>query len=111
MRAEPALLELRLKYRFTNPELLRRALTHSSLASETRSGGGAAVSDNEQMEFLGDSVLGMVVSDVLFRRFPAYQGRRTLHAEGPPGERRASARRGAPAGFGRAIWNWAAARK
>ena len=70
MRAEPALLELKLKHRFTNPELLRRALTHSSLASETRSGGGAAVSDNEQMEFLGDAVLGLVVSDVLFRRFP-----------------------------------------
>ena len=40
MRAEPALLELKLKYRFTNQELLRRALTHSSLACETRSGGG-----------------------------------------------------------------------
>jgi len=73
MRAEPALLELKLKHRFTNPELLRRALTHSSLASETRSGGGAAVSDNEQLEFLGDSVLGLVVSDVLFRRFPLYK--------------------------------------
>jgi ribonuclease-3 len=73
MRAEPALLELRLKHRFTNPELLRRALTHSSLASETRSGGGAGLSDNEQLEFLGDAVLGMVASDVLFRRFPSYK--------------------------------------
>src|SRR5450631_724975 len=73
MRAEPAILEVRLKYRFTNPELLRRALTHSSLASETRRGGGTGVSDNEQMEFLGDAVLGMVVSDVLFRRFPLYK--------------------------------------
>ena len=70
MRAEPAVLEVKLKYRFTNQELLRRALTHSSLACETRSGGDAAVNDNEQMEFLGDSVLGLVVSDVLFRRFP-----------------------------------------
>jgi ribonuclease-3 len=73
MRAEPALLELQLKHRFTNPELLRRALTHSSLACETRSGGGAPVSDNEQLEFLGDSVLGLVVSDVLYRRFPMYK--------------------------------------
>lgn len=72
MRAEPAILEVKLKHRFTNPELLRRALTHSSLACETRTGGGTAVSDNEQMEFLGDSVLGMVVSDVLFHRFPTY---------------------------------------
>jgi ribonuclease-3 len=73
MRAEPAVLEVRLKYRFTNPELLRRALTHSSLASETRNGAGTPLSDNEQMEFLGDSVLGLVVSDVLFRRFPSYK--------------------------------------
>ena len=71
MRAEPALLELRLKHRFGNPELLHRALTHSSLASETRS--GTEVNDNEQLEFLGDSVLGLVVSDVLFRRFPSYK--------------------------------------
>ena len=42
MRAEPAILELKLKYRFTNQELLRRALTHSSLACETRNGAGAA---------------------------------------------------------------------
>jgi ribonuclease III len=72
MRAEPALLELKLKHRFTNPELLRRALTHSSLASELRPGAVGTVSDNEQLEFLGDSVLGLVVSDVLFRRFPLY---------------------------------------
>jgi ribonuclease-3 len=72
MRAEPALLELRLKHRFTNPELLRRALTHKSLASEIRCGGGPPIGDNEQLEFLGDAVLGMVVSDVLFRRFPSY---------------------------------------
>jgi ribonuclease-3 len=70
MRAESALFELKLNYRFNDPELLRRALTHSSLVCETRSGGGAAVTDNEQMEFLGDAVLGLVVSDVLFRRFP-----------------------------------------
>jgi ribonuclease-3 len=71
MRADSVLLELRLKHRFGNPELLRRALTHSSLASETRD--GTEVNDNEQLEFLGDSVLGLVVSDVLFRRFPSYK--------------------------------------
>jgi ribonuclease-3 len=70
MRAEPALLELKLKHRFNDPELLHRALTHSSLACETRSGTGTALIDNEQLEFLGDAVLGLVVSDVLFRRFP-----------------------------------------
>ena len=58
MRAEPAVLELKLNYRFTNPELLRRALTHSSLECEDRSGGDRRRHDNEQLEFLGDSVLG-----------------------------------------------------
>ena len=73
MRAESAILELKLKHRFSNPELLRRALTHSSLACETRSGGPSPVSDNEQLEFLGDAVLWLVVSDVLFQRFPLYK--------------------------------------
>src|SRR5215469_11116165 len=71
MRAETSILEVKLKYRFTNQELLRRALTHSSLACEMRNGAGTPLSDNEQLEFLGDAVLGLVVSDVLFRRFPA----------------------------------------
>jgi len=70
MRAEPAILEVKLKHRFTDQELLHRALTHSSAASEARCAGTVAASDNEQLEFLGDSVLGMVVSDVLFHRFP-----------------------------------------
>ena len=72
MRAELATLEVKLGHRFTQSELLHRALTHSSLASETR-GGSAPLCDNEQMEFLGDAVLGMVVSDVLFRRFPSFK--------------------------------------
>jgi len=72
MRADLAILEVKLGHRFTQSELLRRALTHSSLASETR-GGSAPLSDNEQLEFLGDAVLGMVVSDVLFRRFPLFK--------------------------------------
>ena len=70
MRAEPAVLELKLNHRFTAPGLLRRALTHSSLAYEVRCGGGIPLGDNEQLEFLGDAVLGFVVSDVLVQRFP-----------------------------------------
>ncbi len=74
MRAEPALLELKLGYRFNHPELLRRALTHSSLAHEIRTGPGAAspLDDNEQLEFLGDSVLGFLVAEAVVRRFPEY---------------------------------------
>jgi ribonuclease-3 len=53
-------------YRFTRPELLRAALTHTSGAN-TR---GAS---NERLEFLGDSVLGLVTCEQLFLRFPEYQ--------------------------------------
>ncbi len=69
MPAEPAHLELKLNYRFRDSELLHRALTHSSLANEIRSGGTAAA-DNEQFEFLGDSVLGFLVTEALVRRSP-----------------------------------------
>jgi ribonuclease-3 len=60
-------LEQRLGYRFANLALLDRALTHASLANETASLHHA---DNEALEFLGDSVLGMIVTDLLHRRDP-----------------------------------------
>jgi ribonuclease-3 len=74
MRAEPALLELRLNHRFQDTELLRRALTHSSLANETHAAinAGSTLNDNEQLEFLGDAVLGFLVSEALVRRFPEF---------------------------------------
>jgi ribonuclease-3 len=53
-------------YRFQKPELLRAALTHTSSAN-TRGG------SNERMEFLGDSVLGLVTCEILYSRFPDYQ--------------------------------------
>ena len=52
-------LEEKLGYRFANRALLENALTHSSYANENRAKG---VQSNERLEFLGDSVLGMVVS-------------------------------------------------
>jgi len=58
-------------YRFKNPELLRLALTHSSLAYESNPEGPRdAGSDNERLEFLGDAVLGLVVAEALYRRQP-----------------------------------------
>ena len=59
-------LERRLGYRFTDLGLLDRALTHASLANET----AAPRADNEALEFLGDSVVGLVVTDLLHRRDP-----------------------------------------
>jgi ribonuclease-3 len=70
MRAEQATLEQRIDYRFGDPALLHRALTHSSLANEARAG-GSPIFDNEQFEFLGDSVLGFIVTDALVRRHPS----------------------------------------
>jgi ribonuclease-3 len=62
-------LEHRIGYRFRDQGLLEHALTHRSRVHEDASGG---VFDNESMEFLGDSVLGFVVADMLFRKFPQH---------------------------------------
>src|SRR5438876_254512 len=60
-------LEFEIAYKFKDIQLLRQALTHSSHANERSTGEG----DNEQLEFLGDSVLGFLVSDFLFRAHPS----------------------------------------
>jgi ribonuclease-3 len=58
-------LEERLGHRFDRPELLALALTHRSVSSEdpTRA-------DNERLEFLGDAVLQLVVTDLLYHDYP-----------------------------------------
>jgi ribonuclease-3 len=60
-------LEQRLGHRFATLALLDRALTHASLANETAT---LRHGDNEALEFLGDAVLGLVVTDLLHRRDP-----------------------------------------
>ena len=67
--AELEPLERRIGYRFRDRGLLEHALTHRSRVHEDASGG---VFDNESMEFLGDSVLGFVIADMLFREFPQH---------------------------------------
>ena len=59
-------LEEKLGYQFQNRELLENALTHSSCANESR----GKLQSNERLEFLGDSILGMVVADHLYRTHP-----------------------------------------
>lgn len=59
-------LEVKLEYHFKNPYYLKMALTHSSYANESKVQGGS----NERLEFLGDSILGVVVADYLFKEFP-----------------------------------------
>ena len=60
-------LEIALGYRFKNIQLLQNALTHSSYANERWHN---SLLSNERLEFLGDSVLGMLVADYLYRTFP-----------------------------------------
>lgn len=58
-------LEKQLKLSFTNHSLLRQAFTHSSYVNEHQ---GSHVSDNERLEFLGDAVLELAVSDYLYNQ-------------------------------------------
>jgi ribonuclease-3 len=65
--ARYAELEARLGYTFRNAALCETAMTHTSWLNEA---GQPNRSDNERLEFLGDAVLDLVVSDLLMRRFP-----------------------------------------
>ncbi len=62
-------LQEHIGYTFQDLGLLEHALTHRSRAHEDASGG---VIDNESLEFLGDAVLGFVMADMLFTRFPTH---------------------------------------
>jgi ribonuclease-3 len=70
MRADLETLEAALGYRFTNRKLLERAITHKSRAYEKNL--HHVLDDNEQLEFLGDSILGFVVSDLLVATHPEF---------------------------------------
>jgi ribonuclease-3 len=59
--------EQRIGYTFQSREMLDRALTHKSYSHESKQEG---VRHNETFEFLGDSVLGFIIGDLLFRNFP-----------------------------------------
>jgi ribonuclease-3 len=58
--------ERRIGYVFEDKELLREALTHASSAEHR-------LASNERLEFLGDAILGAIVCEQLFRRYPEYQ--------------------------------------
>ena len=66
--ADISILEKRIGYTFENKGLLKEALTHSSYAHELKSK-RIAVSCNERLEFLGDSVLSIVTSEYLFKKY------------------------------------------
>ncbi|NHN28415.1 ribonuclease III [Paenibacillus agricola] len=60
-------LQIALDISFRKPELLRQAFTHSSYVNEHRLGN---YQDNERLEFLGDAVLELTVSEYLFEKYP-----------------------------------------
>lgn len=61
--------ERRIKYPFKKKQLLAQALIHRSYAYEHT---GESICDNERLEFLGDAVLSVAISDCVFRRFPDF---------------------------------------
>src|SRR5271163_3900456 len=71
MNADLAVLEKALGHTFHSRELLERALTHKSRIYE-QTAEGHTNGDNEQLEFLGDAILGFVVSECLVRRYASY---------------------------------------
>jgi ribonuclease-3 len=64
-KAAASVLEQTIGYRFKDSELLERSLTHISAI-----GGGNRANSYQRLEFLGDHVLGLIISDMLFRAFP-----------------------------------------
>lgn len=60
-------LQKNLNYKFRNEELLSLAMTHSSYANENKMG---IVENNERLEFLGDAILNLVVSQYLYKKYP-----------------------------------------
>lgn len=59
-----------IRYKFRNNDLLNQALTHKSYSYERPK---ARAADNERLEFLGDTILGLVISDYIYKHFPDYQ--------------------------------------
>jgi ribonuclease-3 len=60
-------LQERIDMTFRNPALLKQAFTHTSYVNEQR---GPRIADNERLEFLGDAVLQLTVSEYLYRLYP-----------------------------------------
>jgi ribonuclease-3 len=73
MPADLQELETRLGHVFTDRDLLVRAVTHRSFLSDQKPRSSPPPPDNEQLEFLGDAVLGFLVSEWLLRQYPAHR--------------------------------------
>lgn len=67
---DQSILEKQINYSFKNKKFLEEALTHRSYLNENPGGG---ISHNERLEFLGDAVLELAVTEDLYARFPQYE--------------------------------------
>ncbi len=70
--ADLSSLETMIGHEFRNREVLERALTHSSHVHERPAGNTTPLADNEQLEFLGDAILGFLISEALVEQLPGY---------------------------------------
>ena len=61
-------IETKIGYQFSNPALLNEALTHPSLAYESK----RRTSDNQRLEYLGDAVIQLILTDELYNHFPGF---------------------------------------
>jgi len=89
-----AALEKVLDYRFSDPALLARAVTHASAAR-------GEMPSNERLEFLGDAVVGLAVSEHLFRSFPDWTEGQMTQAKSAIVSRRTLSKVGRSMGLGR----------
>ena len=67
LKANLGKIEERIGYTFQKKDLLMAAFTHSSYVNETKAKG---IADSERLEFLGDSILGLLIAEYLFQRLP-----------------------------------------
>jgi len=92
-------LQEKLGYRFRDPQLLKLALTHPSVAHEQ----GASTQTNQRLEFLGDAVLQLVLTRELYCKYPAYEEGPLTKARAKLVNRRTLAEYGRKVGIGKAL--------
>jgi len=92
-------LQNKIGYTFSQPPLLRLALTHPSIAHEQ----GVPTQTNQRLEFLGDAVLQLVLTRELYERFPAFDEGPLTNARAKLVNRRSLAEHGRKLGLGKEL--------
>lgn len=90
-------LQSRIGWQFRDSKLLEMALTHPSVAADAQT----ALATNQRLEFLGDAILGMILSEALYQRYPGYEEGRLTKARARLVNRRTLAERARALDLGR----------